>query len=95
MQLSETPTEKKNSLFNAMHRFLGAVNTMDETVMVPSLLRDVPLDLDQDRDHDRDQEQEEVDMYDHYQLLKSIRQDIEWGVRRAALADEEEEKRGL
>uniref|UniRef100_A0A4W6DGW9 Mid1-interacting protein 1 n=1 Tax=Lates calcarifer TaxID=8187 RepID=A0A4W6DGW9_LATCA len=27
-----------------MNRFIGAVNNMDQTVMVPSLLRDVPLD---------------------------------------------------
>ncbi|KAF0886703.1 M1IP1 protein, partial [Crocuta crocuta] len=32
-----------HSLFNAMNRFIGAVNNMDQTVMVPSLLRDVPL----------------------------------------------------
>lgn len=98
MQLSESPIEKKNSLFNTMHRFLGAVNTMDETVMVPSLLRDVPLDQDRDQQHQHqhlDQDQEEVDMYDYYQLLKSIRQDIELGVRRAALDDEEEEDRRM
>uniref|UniRef100_A0A8C4ZFB0 MID1 interacting protein 1 n=1 Tax=Gadus morhua TaxID=8049 RepID=A0A8C4ZFB0_GADMO len=85
-----TPTQK-NSLFNAMNRFIGAVNNMDQTVMVPSLLRDVPLDEDREMSAalktDMD---DEGDMYSYYQLLKSIRRDIEWGVRRAA---EEEERR--
>ncbi|XP_072527299.1 mid1-interacting protein 1-B [Salminus brasiliensis] len=78
MQICDSYNQK-NSLFNAMNRFIGAVNNMDQTVMVPSLLRDVPLD-----------EEKEVkpsptffqhgDMYGYYVLLKSIRNDIEWGV---------------
>uniref|UniRef100_A0A667Y5Y8 MID1 interacting protein 1b n=1 Tax=Myripristis murdjan TaxID=586833 RepID=A0A667Y5Y8_9TELE len=43
MQISDSYNQK-NSLFNAMNRFIGAVNNMDQTVMVPSLLRDVPLE---------------------------------------------------
>lgn len=86
MQLSETPNQK-NSLFNAMNRFIGAVNNMDQTIMVPSLLRDVPLQ-DEDREMSSlKSDDEEGDMYSYYQLLKSIRRDIEWGVRCAA-ADE-------
>ncbi|CAL8266434.1 unnamed protein product [Lota lota] len=88
LQLSEPP-KQKNSLFNAMNRFIGAVNNMDQTVMVPSLLRDVPLDEDREMSAalktDMD---EEGDMYSYYQLLKSIRRDIEWGVRRAAAEEE-------
>ncbi|XP_038616261.1 mid1-interacting protein 1 [Tachyglossus aculeatus] len=92
MQLCES-SKQKHSLFHAMNRFIGAVNTMDQTVMVPSLLRDVPLP-----------QAERApgagggtpgpgtdggaggffgpsrDMYGHYVLLKSIRHDIEWGV---------------
>ncbi|XP_040003607.1 mid1-interacting protein 1-B-like [Xiphias gladius] len=85
MQLPETPN-KKNSLFNAMNRFIGAVNNMDQTIMVPSLLRDVPLDEEREMSSLKSDE-DEGDMYSYYQLLKSIRSDIEWGVRRAA-ADE-------
>lgn len=97
MQLCDS-CNQKNSLFSAMRRFIGAVNNMDQTVMVPSLLRDVPL---------HDEAAEEVtspagtvtgtvtgtavhsmpdayfrtgDMYGYYVLLKSIRNDIEWGV---------------
>ncbi|XP_059198919.1 mid1-interacting protein 1-B-like [Centropristis striata] len=84
-QLVETPNQK-NSLFNAMNRFIGAVNKMDQTVMVPSLLRDVPLEEDSEMSSLKCEE-EEGDMYSYYQLLKSIRMDIEWGVRCAA-ADE-------
>ncbi|XP_029981071.1 mid1-interacting protein 1-B-like [Sphaeramia orbicularis] len=85
MQLPETPTQK-NNLFNAMNRFIGAVNNMDQTIMVPSLLRDVPLDEDKASLPLRSYE-DEGDVYSYYQLLKSIRRDIEWGVRCAA-ADE-------
>ncbi|XP_026231453.1 mid1-interacting protein 1A [Anabas testudineus] len=85
MQLSETPNQK-NSLLNAMNRFIGAVNNMDQTIMVPSLLRDVPLDEDRELGSLKS-DVDEGDMYSYYELLKSIRSDIEWGVRRAA-ADE-------
>ncbi|XP_077473890.1 mid1-interacting protein 1-B-like [Stigmatopora argus] len=72
--ISQTPA-KKNSLFNAMNRFLGAVNNMDRTVMVPSLLRDVPLG------DDAELCEGDTDMFSYYQLLKSIRRDIEWGLK--------------
>ena len=91
MQLPET-SNQKNSLFNAMNRFIGAVNNMDQTVMVPSLLRDVPPDRDSDMGALRADE-DEGDMYSYYQLLKSIRGDIQWGVRRAAAADGRREER--
>lgn len=82
MQISESYNQK-NSLFNAMNRFIGAVNNMDQTVMVPSLLRDVPLD---DAQAERTAANgtaffpQDGDMYSSYVLLKSIRNDIEWGV---------------
>ncbi|XP_076602198.1 mid1-interacting protein 1A [Chaetodon auriga] len=85
MQLLEAPNQK-NSLFNAMNRFIGAVNNMDQTVMVPSLLRDVPLEEERGMSSLKSDE-DEGDMYSYYQLLKSIRRDIEWGVKCAA-ADE-------
>lgn len=86
MQLTESPNQK-NSLFNAMNRFIGAVNNMDQTVMVPSMLRDVPLEEDREMMGSMKSDEDDGDMYSYYQLLKSIRTDIEWGVRRAA-ADE-------
>ncbi|CAO2624332.1 Mid1-interacting protein 1 [Lemmus lemmus] len=72
-----------------MNRFIGAVNNMDQTVMVPSLLRDVPLS-EPELDNEVGVESPgsangsffapSRDMYSHYVLLKSIRNDIEWGV---------------
>lgn len=86
MQLNETPNQK-NSLFNAMNRFIGAVNNMDQTIMVPSLLRDVPLEEENREMSCLKSDVDEGDMYTYYQLLKSIRRDIEWGVK-CATADE-------
>lgn len=87
MQISESYNQK-HSLFNAMSRFMVAVNNMDQTVMVPSLLRDVPLDYTQDNKAVRTTSgtngtayyPQDSDMYSSYILLKSIRNDIEWGV---------------
>ncbi|XP_072300914.1 mid1-interacting protein 1-B-like [Eucyclogobius newberryi] len=93
MQIQETPNPK-NSLFNAMSRFIGAVNNMDQTVMVPSLLMDVPLDEDRGLGSLKS-DMEDGDMYSYYQLLKSIRQDIEWGVRCAAADEKRKESMTL
>ncbi|XP_041637928.1 mid1-interacting protein 1-B-like [Cheilinus undulatus] len=82
MQISESYNQK-NSLFNAMNRFIGAVNNMDQTVMVPSLLRDVPLDDGEGVKAPTNGPaylHQDGDMYSSYMLLKSIRNDIEWGV---------------
>ncbi|KAM4559754.1 mid1-interacting protein 1-B-like [Odontesthes bonariensis] len=90
MQMSASYNQK-NSLFNAMNRFIGAVNNMDQTVMVPSLLRDVPLDDGEDlrtpetngpvgEPNGSAYFHQDANMYSSYILLKSIRNDIEWGV---------------
>lgn len=81
MQICDSYNQK-NSLFNAMNRFIGAVNNMDQTVMVPSMLRDVPLD---DGAESKPAGPDGAaffhhDMYSSYVLLKSIRNDMEWGV---------------
>ncbi|CDQ94477.1 unnamed protein product [Oncorhynchus mykiss] len=91
MQISDSYNQK-NSLFNAMNRFIGAVNNMDQTVMVPSLLRDVPLDEEEEvktispiwtASNGSTTYFQDGDMYNYYVLLKSIRNDIEWGVLQA------------
>ncbi|XP_044219832.1 mid1-interacting protein 1-like [Thunnus albacares] len=97
MQISSDSASNKHSLINVMHRFIAAANNMDETIMVPSLLRDMPLDEQQQQQ----QQQAAVvvaaskmeannneppcpnkqrDMYEHYLLLKSIKNDMEWGL---------------
>ncbi|KAG8450526.1 hypothetical protein GDO86_002973 [Hymenochirus boettgeri] len=83
MQISDSYNQK-HSLFNAMNRFIGAVNNMDQTVMVPSLLRDVPLDMEEKDEMVNSNGATNYfsmrDMHSYYILLKSIRNDIEWGV---------------
>lgn len=78
---------QKNSLLTVMNRFIGAVNNMDETVMVPSLLRDVPHASAGDAgDYLR---AAEADMFTYYTQLKTIRNEIEWG---AVLRSEETQR---
>ncbi|KAF7657568.1 hypothetical protein LDENG_00025270 [Lucifuga dentata] len=89
MQQPET-SKQKNSLFNAMNRFIGAVNNMDQTIMVPSLLRDVPLDEDREMSSLKS-DTEDGNMYSYYQLLKSIRTDMEWGIRCATVDERRKE----
>ncbi|KAJ8351867.1 hypothetical protein SKAU_G00233430 [Synaphobranchus kaupii] len=88
MQISDSYSQK-NSLFNTMNRFIGAVKNMDQTVMVPSLIRDVPLDEDKAVNDIRAASNgpttyfSDGDMYSYYVLLKSIKNDMEWGVLQA------------
>ncbi|CAI9556922.1 unnamed protein product [Staurois parvus] len=83
MQISDTYNQK-HSLFNAMNRFIGAVNNMDQTVMVPSLLRDLPLEMEEKDGVNNSNGAANYfarrDMHGYYILLKSIRNDIEWGI---------------
>ncbi|XP_037317851.2 mid1-interacting protein 1-like [Pungitius pungitius] len=91
MQISADPANNKHSLINVMHRFIAAANNMDETIMVPSLLRDVPLEEraaselepnnnNGDQNHEPPCPNKQRDMYEHYLLLKSIKNDMEWGL---------------
>ncbi|KAK9963256.1 hypothetical protein ABG768_006455 [Culter alburnus] len=86
MQLSNDTQSNKHSLLNVMNRFIAAANNMDETIMVPSLLRDVPLE-EQDsqasvghNNNDPPLPSKQRDMYEHYLLLKSLKNDMEWGL---------------
>lgn len=87
MQISSDSASNKHSLINVMHRFIAAANNMDETIMVPSLLRDVPLEeqaASEVEPNNNNQEppcpNKQRDMYEHYLLLKSIKNDMEWGL---------------
>ncbi|XP_077589464.1 mid1-interacting protein 1-like [Stigmatopora nigra] len=101
MQISSDSATNKHSLINVMHRFIAAANNMDETIMVPSLLRDMPLEdqaggqteannniiinhhhhhrQNDDDDDTQCPSKQQRDMYEHYLLLKSIKNDMEWG----------------
>ncbi|XP_024284955.1 mid1-interacting protein 1-like [Oncorhynchus tshawytscha] len=87
MQISSDPASNKNSLINVMHRFIAATNNMDQTIMVPSLLRDVPLEEQEsqqvevvENNNEPSYPNKQRDMYEHYLLLKSIKNDMEWGL---------------
>lgn len=94
MQISSDSASNKHSLINVMHRFIAAANNMDETIMVPSLLRDVPLEEqataaasevepnnnNRHNNHETPCPNKQRDMYEHYLLLKSIKNDMEWGL---------------
>ncbi|XP_051939060.1 mid1-interacting protein 1-B-like [Hippocampus zosterae] len=74
--------KKKNSIMSCMNGFIGAVNNMDQTVMVPNLLRDIPLDRHAEMSHFKS-DLDEGDLYASYHLLKTLRGNIEWGVKAA------------
>lgn len=88
MQISNDSASNKHSLLNVMQRFIAAANNMDETIMVPSLLRDLPLEeqgaAEVEPNNNNTNElpcpNKQRDMYEHYLLLKSIRNDMEWGL---------------
>lgn len=86
MQISNDSASNKHSLINVMHRFIAAANNMDETIMVPSLLRDVPLEeqatgeVEPNNNNEPPCAKKQRDMYEHYLLLKSIKNDMEWGL---------------
>lgn len=82
MQINTDPAGNKHSLINVMHRFIAAANNMDETIMVPSLLRDVPLEEQATEPNNNvlAYPNKQRDMYEHYLLLKSIKNDMEWGL---------------
>ncbi|XP_078268107.1 mid1-interacting protein 1-like [Rhinoraja longicauda] len=74
-------TQLKNSqhsLFNALNRFITVATVMDETVMVPSFLRDLPAE--EEEYHREDKISKQRDMHDDYLLLMSMKNDIESGI---------------
>lgn len=92
MQINHDTYFKKHSLLNVMNRFMAAANNMDETIMVPSLLRDMPLD-EQDEamvpvtnNNEPTCPSKQRDMYEHYLLLKSLKTEMEWGLLKREMA---------
>lgn len=84
MQINIDTAGNKHSLINVMHRFIAAANNMNETIMVPSLLRDVPLEEQaaevENNNNVPAYPNKQRDMYEHYLLLKSMKDDMEWGL---------------
>ncbi|XP_062241485.1 mid1-interacting protein 1-B-like [Platichthys flesus] len=68
----------KNSLHLALRRYSSAVSDMEQTILLPSLLRDVPSD----RVWDSEEAEESCcgDLYGNYLMLKTIRNAVESGL---------------
>lgn len=66
----------KNSLLS-LRRYATAVRNMEETVLLPSLLRDVPSEDGLDCDA---AEESCTDLYDNYLMLKAISYTVESGL---------------
>ncbi|KAM4696926.1 mid1-interacting protein 1-B-like [Rhinophrynus dorsalis] len=80
MEVSEYSTQRQ-SLLDAIHRFNTATTIMDETIMVPSMLRDITPDQGECGEHSNSVEiVERKSLYDSYILLKSLRHDMKWGI---------------
>lgn len=67
----------KNSLFLALRRYMSAVRNMEQTILLPSLLRDVPSEVGLACDA---AESSCTDLYDSYLMLKAISYTTESGL---------------
>ncbi|XP_040298146.1 mid1-interacting protein 1-B-like [Bufo bufo] len=81
MEVSEY-SPHRHSLLDAIHRFNTATTIMDETIMVPSMLQDItPAKEEQEEPiKPKDLLGQNNNLYDSYLLLKSLRNDMKWGV---------------
>uniref|UniRef100_A0A0S7F0A2 M1I1B n=1 Tax=Poeciliopsis prolifica TaxID=188132 RepID=A0A0S7F0A2_9TELE len=68
MQSAESKFNR-NSLFLTLKQYSSAVNDMEKTILLPSLLRDVPSDCEADEAC--------RDLYANYLMLKAIRNTVE------------------
>ncbi|XP_074496495.1 thyroid hormone-inducible hepatic protein [Sebastes fasciatus] len=73
MQPAEA-TLNRNSLHLALRRYSSAVSDMEQTVLLPSMLRDVPSDEMWDCET---AEESCRDLYGNYLMLKAIRNTVE------------------
>lgn len=72
MQSAETKLSG-SSLITALQRYSAVVRDMEETVLLPSLLREVPAD----EDNSRDQGNAGRDLHEYYIMLKALRNTVE------------------
>lgn len=73
MQSAEAKLSK-NSLMLVLRQYNLAVRDMEQTILLPSLLRDVPSDDELDCDA---ADESCPDLYDNYLMLKAIRNTVE------------------
>lgn len=73
----QVPTKlyPKNCLLTVMDRYSATVRNMEQMVMIPSLLRDVPLNGQEQQAQDG-----APDLYKYFTMLKAIRVDVDHGL---------------
>ncbi|XP_056330202.1 mid1-interacting protein 1-B-like [Danio aesculapii] len=64
----------RSSLLLALHRYSTAVHNMEQTILLPSLLRDIPYN---DAPGATDKS---IDLYENYLMLKAIKNMVESGL---------------
>ncbi|XP_075690629.1 mid1-interacting protein 1-B-like [Rhinoderma darwinii] len=81
MEVSEY-SPQRHSLLDAIHRFNAATTIMDETIMVPSMLQDIAPAKEEPEEpiQSKDVLGQNNNLYDSYLLLKSLRNDMKWGI---------------
>lgn len=72
--------DNSQSLLTAIHKFVQAVDIMDDTVMIPCRLRDVPIDLKLKEENNNKAVVPAIpmsgDLYHFYAMLQAIRKEI-------------------
>ncbi|KAM3874871.1 thyroid hormone-inducible hepatic protein [Diretmus argenteus] len=76
MQFAEAKFNK-SSLLLAVRRYSSAVRDMEQTILLPSLLRDLPSDEVWDCEAE---EESCKDLYENYLMLKALRTTVESGL---------------
>ncbi|XP_061638587.1 mid1-interacting protein 1-B-like [Phyllopteryx taeniolatus] len=71
-EIMQSAELNRNSLLPALRSYSSAVRNMEQTVLLPSLLRDVPAE--------EDREAPSQDLYGDYLMLKSVRNAVESGL---------------
>ncbi|XP_078259116.1 mid1-interacting protein 1A-like [Rhinoraja longicauda] len=66
--------QQNNFLVTALTKYSSAVNNMEQTIMLPSLLQDIPTE---EHNETKDAEGGPHNMYECYNLLKSIKNTVE------------------
>ncbi|GCB66462.1 mid1-interacting protein 1-B-like [Scyliorhinus torazame] len=69
--------QQTNFLVATMSKYSSAVKNMEQTVMLPSLLQDIPLEV---QDEAKDATASSQNLYECYILLKSIKDTVESGL---------------
>ena len=77
-----------------MNKFVTAVNDMDDTIMIPSRLRDIPVSEMQEQKNGNNQQavvsSQNNDLYTFYSMLNAVKTELVRGPRPESEEDEPE-----